>query len=121
MKVVDMFGCGLPVAAIDFPALGELVKDGENGRVFRCSELVSVLDSWFRGFPSRPSPQHREYRDNLESFREHGWKENWNLVARPVFQDYRIRQEKGIVSSLLLLLSCLLLSSLLLSLLPTVL
>lgn len=122
MKVVDMFGCGLPVAAIDFPALGELVRDGENGRVFRDSgELLEVLVSWFRGFPDQPQPQHLQFRKNLEHFRELGWSKNWNQVALPIFQSSPLKQDGSILSSLLLLLSCLLLSSLLLSLLPTVL
>jgi beta-1,4-mannosyltransferase len=34
MKVVDMFGAGIPVLAIDYPALPELVKDGKTGFVF---------------------------------------------------------------------------------------
>lgn len=34
MKVVDMFGAGLPVCAVDFASIGELVRDGVNGRVF---------------------------------------------------------------------------------------
>ena len=34
MKVVDMFGAGIPVLAVYFAALPELVKDGQTGYVF---------------------------------------------------------------------------------------
>ncbi|KAG7158878.1 Chitobiosyldiphosphodolichol beta-mannosyltransferase-like, partial [Homarus americanus] len=52
MKVVDMFGSGIPVAAIDYPALPELVHHNENGLVFKNKEeLANLLQDWFRGFP----------------------------------------------------------------------
>lgn len=44
MKVVDMFGCGLPVLARNFACLNELVEDGVNGRVFdNADELADEL------------------------------------------------------------------------------
>jgi beta-1,4-mannosyltransferase len=119
MKVVDMFGCGLPVAAVDFPALQELVRDGENGRVFRDSAgLAEILAMWFRGFPGRPAAQHQLFRDNLEDFRKLGWQENWEAVARPVLQEAGVAGREG--PGLLLLLASVLLAFLLLSLLPGV-
>lgn len=41
MKVVDMFGCGLPVCALGFDSIDELVHDGENGLIFKNAEQLS--------------------------------------------------------------------------------
>jgi beta-1,4-mannosyltransferase len=45
MKVVDMFGAGLPVAAFSgYESFGELVKEGSNGRGFETAEeLAGIL------------------------------------------------------------------------------
>ncbi|CEJ84228.1 hypothetical protein VHEMI03416 [[Torrubiella] hemipterigena] len=45
MKVVDMFGAGLPVAAYsDFESFGELVKEGQNGCGFvNANELTAIF------------------------------------------------------------------------------
>jgi len=87
MKVVDMFGCGLPVAAIQFPAIGELVEDGVNGEIFSDSDqLATIFQNWFSNFPANPNPKHQQYRDKLMEFRSSGWTENWNQKALPVFK-----------------------------------
>jgi len=119
MKVVDMFGCELPVAAMSFPALPELVVDGENGLVFNNSEeLAEILVSWFLEFPGFPgSSRHRRFRENLAQFRQLGWKENWNKVALPIFKESPLRPKNlASVTTFLFALACLALT---LSLLPT--
>ncbi|KAG6239425.1 hypothetical protein E4U25_000776 [Claviceps purpurea] len=49
MKVVDMFGAGLPVAAYSaFESFGELVKEGENGCGFEtAAQLMAIMQRLF--------------------------------------------------------------------------
>ncbi|WRT68208.1 uncharacterized protein IL334_005183 [Kwoniella shivajii] len=98
MKVVDMFGCGIPVLARKFGCIGELVKDGKNGMVFEDGEemgkqLINVMD----GFPSSnklddlkkyfDKPQ-SSYPDATKSGKPGNpedewstWDENWDKVV----------------------------------------
>jgi len=43
MKVLDLFGCEVPVLAHDFQCLSELVQDGVNGRVFSTSDRLADI------------------------------------------------------------------------------
>ncbi|KAJ3986328.1 mannosyltransferase [Lentinula detonsa] len=96
MKVVDMFGCGLPVCALNFECLPELVKDGRNGLVFNNSEeLAKQFESLLTSFPSserldplRISLYHatRSLEVSQSSSNEQwcSWDENWNRRLKPI-------------------------------------
>jgi beta-1,4-mannosyltransferase len=43
MKVIDMFGSGVPVVAVSFPTLPELIKHKENGLIFQTSDELFIL------------------------------------------------------------------------------
>ncbi|XP_046820404.1 chitobiosyldiphosphodolichol beta-mannosyltransferase-like [Vespa crabro] len=82
MKVVDMFGCGLPVCAYNFTCLSELVKHDENGYVFSNEkELAAQLKSWFLRFPINESQKkiHKKFQNELCKFQEIRWHDNWSL------------------------------------------
>lgn len=84
MKVVDMFGCGLPVCAYDFECLKELVKDGCNGYIFKSSgDLYQHLLDWFSNFPNNEEQNEKvkKFKIELEAFQNLRWRENWNCVA----------------------------------------
>ncbi|KAI9637249.1 glycosyl transferases group 1-domain-containing protein [Dioszegia hungarica] len=58
MKIVDMFGCGVPVLAKRFACLGELVKEGKNGRTFDTGqELGQEITNLLSDFPNNASLQ----------------------------------------------------------------
>ncbi|KIS67553.1 chitobiosyldiphosphodolichol beta-1,4 mannosyltransferase [Mycosarcoma maydis] len=54
MKVVDMLGCGLPVCALDFACLDELVCERWNGVVFRDAE--GLARQWESLLANHPLP-----------------------------------------------------------------
>lgn len=86
MKVVDMFGCGLPVAALHFQCLNELLHHEENGIVFHDSkELAHQLQEWFRDFPFNKE-KHTKYKQELAKFQQLRWHDNWCFQALPLFK-----------------------------------
>ncbi|KAF2983697.1 hypothetical protein EK904_011453, partial [Melospiza melodia maxima] len=84
MKVVDMFGCCLPVCAIHFECLHELVKHNENGLIFRDSqELAKQLKMLFLDFPSLEGKLQR-FRENLRESRQLRWEQSWDQTVLPL-------------------------------------
>lgn len=82
MKVIDMFGSGLPVLAKRFDCVEELVRPHENGLLFSTShELTKQLEEIGRGEGTLEGM--REY---VKSNALEGWAQNWNRVAKPQFQ-----------------------------------
>mmetsp|Transcript_4486 Transcript_4486/g.6941 ORF Transcript_4486/g.6941 Transcript_4486/m.6941 type:complete len:316 (+) Transcript_4486:501-1448(+) len=85
MKVVDMFGCGVPVCALDFACLNELVDDGKNGLIFKdAEELGRQFQALLAGFPSDCSKL-QSLEKEVASFQEVRWIETWDQIAWPVF------------------------------------
>jgi hypothetical protein len=104
MKVVDMFGCGLPVCAVHFDCLQELVLHEHNGLVFRSKqELALQMDGLLQGFPTQIQTLARLAR-GVEDFQKCRWQENWDQCARPIFMSAE-RQPRGWLVALVRLLA----------------
>jgi beta-1,4-mannosyltransferase len=91
MKILDLFGCQVPVVAHDFSCLHELVQDRSNGRVFQeaveLSQLLYDLLSPLAALENTPTANHsfgdlQKYSETLhEGMR---WNTNWTEHALPV-------------------------------------
>ncbi|KAK3841592.1 MAG: hypothetical protein J3R72DRAFT_369057 [Linnemannia gamsii] len=92
MKVVDMFGCGLPVCAFKYPALSELVVAKSNGLVFEnAGELRSQFTHLFKNYPLDKPETHAQLegmRNVLRNtFQLTRWSENWNEMLLPLLKN----------------------------------
>jgi beta-1,4-mannosyltransferase len=81
MKVVDMFGAGLPVTGYGaYESWGELVKEGVNGRGFRTSEeLAEVLEELFD--TKGEGQELDKLRVGAREEEKRRWDEEWDGVA----------------------------------------
>eukprot|EP01132_Coremiostelium_polycephalum_P005934 gene5934-7389_t len=80
MKVVDMFGCSLPVVAMDFECIGELVRNEYNGLLFSNSNQLYQLFNRLFGTPKGKDDLQR-MRSNLQKDRpSNTWESSWNQI-----------------------------------------
>ena len=85
MKIVDFFGCGVPVITLDFPAIGELVHDYVNGLVVKNSktsalEIYNSLEKCFKDDSLLP-----KLTRGAEKESQLRWNENWTKSLGKVF------------------------------------
>ena len=84
MKVVDMFGAGLPVLAVDFKALPELLKEGETGYTFKDGQqLGSLVEVMIGEWPD--DGRMRRMRERVQEWGAVRWEQSWAEHAAPLF------------------------------------
>ena len=104
MKVCDMFGCGVPVAAVNFQCVGEIVGDGRNGRIFDDAEgLKNILVDLFGG---GGGGELAKLRKGVESGVR--WEENWRRIMgeRLGERDAARRKAKEYFGRVLIMVMC---------------
>nr|KAJ3419005.1 hypothetical protein HK105_007523 [Polyrhizophydium stewartii] len=83
MKIIDMFGCGVPACSFRYPAISELVQDGVNGALFSdASELCERLVTLLGAFPSSADKLAALAR-GAERFRRTSWDAHWDASVLP--------------------------------------
>ncbi|KAK8227564.1 beta-1,4-mannosyltransferase [Phyllosticta capitalensis] len=83
MKVVDMFGAGLPVVGWDrFEAWSELVQEGMNGRGFGSAEALGDLLVELMG----DEKQMQKLREGAEKETQRRWNDEWEEKAGKIFE-----------------------------------
>jgi len=92
MKILDNFGCEVPVCAFDFPCLKELVEDDVNGRTFQSMSdlhdqllcLLSPLDKYPGAWPPHGFGDLARYSRKLMGRTK--WDANWKQNALPAIE-----------------------------------
>jgi len=93
MKILDNFGCQVPVCAYNFPCLKELVEDDVNGRTFESSsdlheqilDLLSPLDKHPGPWPPHSFGDLGRYSKKLLGQKK--WEDNWKENALPAIHE----------------------------------
>lgn len=88
MKVVDMFGCGLPVCAVSYSCINELVQEGVNGLLFwSSSELANQFLDLFKGFPHECDLLRKLQSGALASGSSSRWADEWEKCVLPLVSE----------------------------------
>lgn len=84
MKIVDLFGAGVPVCALKYGCIGELVHEGETGLLFStATELASQLHGLLARYPHE-TRRLDALREGVGAWRGRTWDQNWGEIAAPM-------------------------------------
>jgi beta-1,4-mannosyltransferase len=81
MKVADMFGAGLPVIALGYPALAERVRDRDMGMLF--ADAAGLSRTWRTLFAPAGAQTLAALRRASAAAGQDRWLEGWNNEAAP--------------------------------------
>lgn len=100
MKILDMFGAGIPVCAYHYDSLKELVQNQVNGYTFKSSvELKDLMVKLLAPFsPANSTLSDLEYmrRNILNQYKTDRWHSNWLENALPLFDSPpRVNRSNG--------------------------
>ena len=86
MKILDMFGAGLPVCAFDYgPGLRELIRPGENAVLFSTADELARHLSELLALSEEASGRRQTLREGVRLSTYTTWREGWEVEARAAF------------------------------------
>ncbi|EGV65737.1 mannosyltransferase [Yamadazyma tenuis] len=88
MKILDFFGCGVPVISLNFPSIGELVKHGKNGLITNSQDKQGEPEELYRLLKlilSDPALM-RTIGEGAMEESELRWRANWNHTVGEIFR-----------------------------------
>ena len=91
IKILDYFGCEVPVCAYQFECLHELVQDNVNGRTFTTApQLATLLLDLLSPLDPHKAVSNHDFGDLKQfSLQIQGralWSENWPKNAKPLLE-----------------------------------
>lgn len=91
MKILDFFGCGIPVISLNFASIDELVKDSENGLITHKetnNEKLSEAAEVFKLIKLALSDEniYSKIKKGAMKESELRWKQNWNNTLATKFK-----------------------------------
>lgn len=101
MKVLDLFGCQVPVCAMDFDCLPELVQDNVNSRIFKTSEQLAaqllellrpLAANEHKRVPTHSFGKLNDFSEKLQNRQR--WHTNWDQNALPILEEASTRARK---------------------------
>lgn len=87
MKILDFFGVGLPVISLQFPAIGELVKDNFNGMIVNSGKKTTEKEEMARSIISLTTDPMllEKLRKGALQESHHRWDDNWKAQLGSIF------------------------------------